>query len=366
MGQRITPEELHALVWAEPMRKLAERFGISDVALKKQCCRMHVPVPPRGHWARKTAGKSTIGAALPPRPPGLNDETTIGGGRYWPYHSRPSTEELLDPPPPEPSFEEPIEEVQRRVEAAIGKVAVPKDLDNPHPVVAKLLRQDEDRRQKQRGFPYASSLYATLYDSPIQRRRLRLLSAILLAAARCGCKADTWGAAPFGEPVTQFAVRVHGQNVCLQVAVDETKRRSGKGARARATTRQVLKVELCPATDGRSAVRVWQDGHPAAARPHKRRARAVPAATAAAPRPTPDPGTRSASCRTSERVPTLRFEGTTRSAARARRPTRIPHGAVRTLATCRKPMAIVSSVHSPFRPRTRLGQSTIPLVPGVE
>ncbi len=38
-------EELHKLVWAEPMQTVAKSIGISDVALAKQCRRASVPVP---------------------------------------------------------------------------------------------------------------------------------------------------------------------------------------------------------------------------------------------------------------------------------------------------------------------------------
>ena len=293
MEQRVTRQKLHALVWAEPMRTLAGRFGISDVAFRKECCRMHVPVPPRGHWARRAAGKATVEAALPPRPPGLSDETMVGGGRYWRYYSQAlSQEEILEPLPPEPSFDEPIEEVRARVEAAIGRVTATRNLDGLHPVVARLLRQDDARREKQRELSYHWSLYDPLHDSPIQRRRLCLVSTVLLATARCGCKADTWGVAQSGQPVDQFVVHVHHQSVRLRVAVVEVRSRSGGRADAKAAThvasapplprdaerssqsrglptreaartaggRQALRVELAPADDGRSAVRVWQDG----------------------------------------------------------------------------------------------------------
>jgi hypothetical protein len=39
------------------MTKVAEEFGISDVALKKICQKHRVPTPPRGYWAKKDAGK---------------------------------------------------------------------------------------------------------------------------------------------------------------------------------------------------------------------------------------------------------------------------------------------------------------------
>ena len=57
--------------------------------------------------------------------------------------------------PPTPSFDEPIGQVQARVEAAIGKTAVVQgDLAQPHPLVAKLLHQDEERRAKSFGPSY--------------------------------------------------------------------------------------------------------------------------------------------------------------------------------------------------------------------
>ena len=46
---RLNREELYKLVWAEPMRDVAKRFGISDVALAKKCRKMKIPVPGRGN-----------------------------------------------------------------------------------------------------------------------------------------------------------------------------------------------------------------------------------------------------------------------------------------------------------------------------
>jgi hypothetical protein len=56
-------ETLYREVWAEPTRKVAARYGISDVALAKACRQLQVPKPPRGYWAKKAAGQP-----LPRRP----------------------------------------------------------------------------------------------------------------------------------------------------------------------------------------------------------------------------------------------------------------------------------------------------------
>jgi hypothetical protein len=44
--------ELCQNVWEKPLSKLAPRYGISDVALKKICKKLNVPTPPIGYWAK--------------------------------------------------------------------------------------------------------------------------------------------------------------------------------------------------------------------------------------------------------------------------------------------------------------------------
>jgi hypothetical protein len=41
-------DELYNLVWSKPMRQVAGRYGISDVALAKICKKLNIPVPGRG------------------------------------------------------------------------------------------------------------------------------------------------------------------------------------------------------------------------------------------------------------------------------------------------------------------------------
>ncbi|MGF1632107.1 MAG: hypothetical protein ACFCUT_21745 [Kiloniellaceae bacterium] len=44
------------------MAKVAASYGISDVALKKICDKHRIPVPGRGYWAKKAAGKKVATA----------------------------------------------------------------------------------------------------------------------------------------------------------------------------------------------------------------------------------------------------------------------------------------------------------------
>lgn len=70
----MTREQLYRLVWDTPLRQLAPRLGYSDVGLAKACRKMKVPLPGRGHWAKKAAGKAV--RRVPLRPLRANDHET--------------------------------------------------------------------------------------------------------------------------------------------------------------------------------------------------------------------------------------------------------------------------------------------------
>jgi hypothetical protein len=147
MAYTFTREELHKLVWLEPMKTVSARFGISDVALAKTCRRADIPVPERGYWARKAAGKPTTERPLPPRFPGASNTVSVGG-RRWEYASDPHWREKLvnNPLPPAPTFDESLDAVTERVQRMLGKVKLISDLSAPYHAIAPLLAKDEERR----------------------------------------------------------------------------------------------------------------------------------------------------------------------------------------------------------------------------
>jgi hypothetical protein len=57
---------LYELIWSEPVSRLAERFGYSDVGFSKLCQKLNIPVPQRGHWARVSAGQDIRKPRLSP------------------------------------------------------------------------------------------------------------------------------------------------------------------------------------------------------------------------------------------------------------------------------------------------------------
>ena len=61
--------ELYEKVWSQPMRGLAQQYGVSDVYLARVCRLLRIPLPGLGYWAKKSAGKTTKKRPqLPPLP----------------------------------------------------------------------------------------------------------------------------------------------------------------------------------------------------------------------------------------------------------------------------------------------------------
>ena len=124
----LTREELYELVWTVPMQRLAERYGISDVALAKTCRKLVIPVPPRGYWRRKETGRVPARPPLPRPRPGTRTAITM------------NLERERDLPPSSP------EVAARVVYEALpeNRIRVPDRLSRPHPLVretAAALRQ---------------------------------------------------------------------------------------------------------------------------------------------------------------------------------------------------------------------------------
>lgn len=89
----LTRAELYEMVWSKPMTHVAADLGISDVAVAKRCRQVHVPVPPRGYWARVAGGQTP---AKPPLP--RYRQTSDPSPRRLVAPPRPAT--LLPPPAP--------------------------------------------------------------------------------------------------------------------------------------------------------------------------------------------------------------------------------------------------------------------------
>lgn len=211
MRKSFTRKQLYDLVWSEPIKTVAARYGVSDVAFAKMCKRGGIPIPFRGYWAKVQAGKRVSKTPLPARELGMPEIVQTGSNNYWQRYNTPNNLINAELPPP-PEFEEPISDVKDRVEKLIGKVPVPKNFDKAHRSIQKLLEDDEQRRLKQLGQRYPSSWDAPHFQSPFERRRLRLINALMIALMRSGFAVSMRGKNP-----ASFETKIGGEYVSVIV-----------------------------------------------------------------------------------------------------------------------------------------------------
>jgi chloramphenicol 3-O-phosphotransferase len=55
--QRFNRGKLYEEVWMKPMTELTKKYGLSSRGLAKVFSKLHIPVPGRGYWAKKIAGR---------------------------------------------------------------------------------------------------------------------------------------------------------------------------------------------------------------------------------------------------------------------------------------------------------------------
>lgn len=195
MEHRFSRQAFFDLMWSRPIKDIAPKFGISDVALAKFCRKHEIPLPGRGYWAKVQAGKPVATLSLPERGLGRSETITLGRDEWQGREAQEKREREQEIPPP-PEFRETLEELRLRVARLVGKVACLKGLERTHRVVAALLEEDKARIQKQNSASYQSFYDQPFFASPYERRRLKLLNSIFLALAKLGITAHAKGKNP--------------------------------------------------------------------------------------------------------------------------------------------------------------------------
>ncbi|MFG1193384.1 hypothetical protein [Xanthobacter flavus] len=186
MSTTLTREQFYRLIWSEAVHRLAAQFGISNVALAKQCAKHDIPVPWRGYWNKRHARKKVAQTPLPARSLGspnwivVNVELSADQIKLLNYdiHAAPFDDGDLNTL---------IDRFARRV----GSVPIPRRSVRRHPVTDEILSRDEDRRIKSlQGWRSGPD-----FASPAERRRLQILNGLLLAFDKVGwnssARADT-------------------------------------------------------------------------------------------------------------------------------------------------------------------------------
>ena len=127
-------DELYTQVWQEPMTKLALRYNLSDVGLKKICNAMGIPTPIAGYWVKLRAGKKVKQTPLPPFDSQKHvSEYTISNDIKSTKVPDSLNQEIADTLKP------------------IGVIEVPEKIKSLHPLVEKTklaLRQESEKARR--------------------------------------------------------------------------------------------------------------------------------------------------------------------------------------------------------------------------
>ena len=163
---RYERNRLYEEVWAEAVTTVAKRYGISDVALRKRCKQLAVPLPPLGYWARVAAGKK------PPTPPlpKYSGQTEIVRQRFVSEDAGETDPEHLIA----------RREFKMRPE---NRIVVSETLDMPHPLIAateRALRRPKGRDPRDLQTKGRQSLDLCVSDGSVQRA-LRIMDALVKA-----------------------------------------------------------------------------------------------------------------------------------------------------------------------------------------
>lgn len=192
---RVSGDELYEKVWTEPVRTVAKGFGVSDVALAKQCRRLKIPLPGRGYWSKKAAGKYVRRLPLPALPP--NDAVTPRAKTFSPPPV------IADPEVPGPV----ADQIAFEADPA-NAIVVREDLRSPHPLV-KATRDVLEGKGHVESWRIGRTPRLDIDASKEQRRRaLRIMDALVRAFEARGWKVELGSGDDRKSYVTIFGQRV--------------------------------------------------------------------------------------------------------------------------------------------------------------
>lgn len=233
----VSREELYALVWKIPMRKLSADFGVSDVAIAKACKRLNVPRPPRGYWMKLEAGKRVRNPSLPAAAPGEPVSAEIG-----------ATEAVKLRPRPVPC----------------AGILVGANLRNCHPDVAATKSALEGARVDSYGklyVHYGSKTLNVKVTKGALDRAMRLLSALLFACEREGWRVVA-GTQRHGSCYPATTIEVGEAQIVIGLALSEIVVRGteteGRWPTCRYEPTGLLRIEITNRWGLK--IRKWSDG----------------------------------------------------------------------------------------------------------
>jgi len=165
-------------VWKDPVRTVASRYGVSDVALAKICRKLKVPLPWSGYWAQVRAGQQVSRPPLPPVPVGAPSEIVSR------KLDRPATDGVRKELPP----------VERTI-------VVPHKLQKPHALVSEAARLLRGRQPHDGLLSCRTTRCLDISVGPASLgRALRIMNALLRSLEKRGLQVEVTRALAYGVP----------------------------------------------------------------------------------------------------------------------------------------------------------------------
>ena len=195
-------ESLYEEVWSEPVTKVAKRYDVSDVAIRKICVKLRVPLPPRGYWARLAAGRPARKPALP---------KFDGPGEIVRHRA------VRDEAGPQVREEPPHLLARREFEALPeNRIVVAEQLVDPHRLVRRIRLAMRGRHARdQRDWPRANGVQGidVAVSADSVDRALRILDAFIKALAKRGVNFS-----PGGEQGERTCITMQGEALGIRLA----------------------------------------------------------------------------------------------------------------------------------------------------
>ena len=168
-------EKLYKEVWAEPMTTVAKRYGISDVALRKHCKKLEIPLPQNGHWAKVKAGQKI---KIPPLPKSKGPDKIVVTESFIRQSSSSPGSKMSD-------FLSFLPEDQRMiVKEYCSSVIVPAELTHPHGLIRDTIQYLRSRKETTK--PSVNRVITLRVSDEHKERAYRIFSTIFLAFEHLG------------------------------------------------------------------------------------------------------------------------------------------------------------------------------------
>lgn len=134
----LTREQIYALVWEQPLSRLAPGFGMDGPRLASTCRSKGIPCPPLGYWQKLAVGRAPARIPLPAEGTGRPSIMPRRKGRPRLTDARPSQQDFQQAPSDEPAVQPSAPESGAGLD----------ELDRLHPAIQAWLREHKQAQQE--------------------------------------------------------------------------------------------------------------------------------------------------------------------------------------------------------------------------